>query len=626
MIKKVRLALHLMMNMGLRYTLFRVFFEFKKRTGFLKKSFPVNPGKVQYINFASWKESNHFYIQPREAYLSHQYNFEVNKVRNENQKKGSFLFFSSLNFDLGENYDWVTNPDTNYNYDINKHWVDINDFDINAGDIKYVWEKSRFSYLYLTIRNDIKFKTDSSEYVFKEIKSWIDSNPINQGPNFKCSQEISLRTLNWYYALQFYKNSIHLTEELFQEIMHVIYWQLKHVYANIHFSRIAVRNNHAITETLMLYLGGLIFPYFPESKTWLNKGKSWFEQEVKYQVYEDGTFLQFSMNYHRVLIQLFNVAFKVSSHYKEQFSDFVYKRAYKSLDFLYQSQDLKTGYLPNYGANDGALFFPLTNCDYRDYRPSLNTLHYLLTSQNLYELESVKEELVLLNIKSPVKSYSPIEKRMGWSEYRNGGYYILNELNSITFIRCGNHKDRPSQADNLHLDIWYNSKNILRDNGSYKYNTTEEKINYFFGTESHNTVKVEQYNQMLKGKRFIWYYWSQRNNASVWENDDCYNFKGSINAFKYLNKSIIHTRTIEKQKNNATWIIVDTIENKSKTQKIRQLWHFDEMCLNENNFQSDAEIKLLKTGYSSSMYGSFDESQYLSFESYNNSIKTTIKT
>ncbi len=45
---------------------------------------------------------------------------------------------------------------------------------------------------------------------------------------------------------------------------------------------------------------------------------------------------------------------------------------------------------------------------------------------------------------------------------------------ALTFIRCGKHKDRPSHADNLHLDIPVEGKNYLTDGGSYKYITEPE--------------------------------------------------------------------------------------------------------------------------------------------------------
>ena len=81
--------------------------------------------------------------------------------------------------------------------------------------------------------------------------------------------------------------------------------------------------------------------------------------------------------------------------------------------------------------------------------------------------------------------------QLGFHQFNLGGYYILREKDTLTFIRCGNHKDRPSQADNLHLDIWYKGENILLDGGSYKYNTSDEDIKYFMGTASHNTVMLD---------------------------------------------------------------------------------------------------------------------------------------
>src|SRR5690606_12097883 len=102
--------------------------------------------------------------------------------------------------------------------------------------------KSRFSYILHLIRYDYHFDSDQSEFVFSEIESWIDSNPINNGPNWRCSQEISLRIFNWCYALYYYQHSPSLTEKRWEKIQRVVYASLHHVYHHIDFSRIAVRN------------------------------------------------------------------------------------------------------------------------------------------------------------------------------------------------------------------------------------------------------------------------------------------------------------------------------------------------------------------------------------------------
>src|SRR5690606_37170125 len=122
-------------------------------------------------------------------------------------QRGQIKFFGGKLVKLGERYDWITNPDTQFKYDISRHWTEVQTLDPNAGDIKYVWEKSRFCFLYTIIRYDYHFKEDQSEFALNEIISWIDRNPLNKGPNYACSQEISLRLLNWTFALYYYKNA-----------------------------------------------------------------------------------------------------------------------------------------------------------------------------------------------------------------------------------------------------------------------------------------------------------------------------------------------------------------------------------------------------------------------------------
>lgn len=52
-------------------------------------------------------------------------------------KDNTYTFFSKTKFLLGEDYDWLTNPETKYKHQL-KHWSKINDLSKEAGDIKYV--------------------------------------------------------------------------------------------------------------------------------------------------------------------------------------------------------------------------------------------------------------------------------------------------------------------------------------------------------------------------------------------------------------------------------------------------------------------------------------------------------
>ena len=411
--------------------------------------------------------------------------------------------------------------------------------------------------------------------------------------------------------------------------MQSIYWQIHHVYHNINFSRIAVRNNHAITETLMLYASDKLFPFLPDVHKWAKRGKKWLEKELLYQIYEDGTYLQFSMNYHRVVIQLLTYAFTLADLNNDKFKEETYSRAYKSVDFLFQCSQQENGFLPNYGANDGALFFKLTNSDYRDFRPQLNTLHYLLTGKDLFSLSEIKEERYwftsLITGKNNFRQLSHIQ---GVIEYPIGGYYLIRDEDTLTFIRCGNHKDRPSQADNLHVDIWVKGENILGDSGSYKYNTNIEELNSFMGTKAHNTVSLGGNSQMFKGGRFIWYYWTQKERTFLEIKENKFIFEGRIKAFTYLDKNIKHERIIEKVKGKLEWVIQDRFINNTTNLSLLQYWHGS--CYFHENFDLSAKDDdgivpiSYRQSWRSNYYGLKEEMKLGVFETKTNRIITKI--
>lgn len=623
MIKKVKRITNFISNMGIRYVIFRISHLIKIKLGWQKKTFPTNPSFNNYISFKDWKDN----LQPFFFYGKEIKGLVKQPTKNlknnlDDLKKGVYTFFNKTKIDLGVDYDWITNPLTNHKYDINKHWSEIQDLSKNDGDIKYVWEKARFSFLYDIIRYDYHFEEDQSQFVFDQVEDFINKNPINQGPNYKCSQEISLRVLNWTFALYYYKDSKYLTEELFAKIMHTIYWQIHHVYHNIDFSRISVRNNHAITETLMLYLSDKLFPFFPNVKGWSKKGKYWFEQEIKYQIYPDGTFLQFSMNYHRVAVQLLTWGIKLSKLNDDVFDSQVYDLAKKSLVFLDACTDPVSGKLPNYGSNDGALFFKLSDDDFRVYRSQLDDLRAVLDGFTNYNSKSSFWYGVQPENKEP-------EKISELNEFKNSGYYIFQEENTKTFIRCGAYKDRPGQSDNLHLDIWINGENILRDNGTYKYNTDKEFLDYFNGSKGHNTLSISGENQMEKGSRFIWYYWVKKAFASLIKNHHKTVFLGTIKAYKQFGDNIFHSRKVTKFIGKDEWIVEDLVKGiKGKT--IYQYWHFSEEMKDRLHItakdEGNIEIKpLIENCWYSGYYGVKESSLRLTFITETNAIKTLIK-
>lgn len=623
--------------MGFKYILYRVYHVFLIKSKLIKLIFPTKYKALSLISLEEWRSnSKPFFFQSRTELgifplsegmrqaLDHDY---------EQIKTGHIQYFNKQWIKVGQPIRWHHNPDSNYEYPKHTHWAYIPDLSAAQGDIKYVWEKSRFSFLYTIIRYDQHFNKDSSAFVWDLISSWIDQNPINQGPNYKCSQEISLRLLNWTYALYFYKESSDLKEVIFNKTLNSMRQQLIHVYRNIHFSRITVRNNHAITETMCLYLIAMLFPSFPESKKYQKIGKKYFEEEIAYQIYKDGSYLQFSMNYHRVVVQLLTWAMELSKRNNDSLSPTTTKRAEATLAFLLNLQDDSTGLLPNYGANDGALFFKLNNEAFLNHSAQLNALHHTLKGSHIYRQTDLFEDTWWYSGgKIDLQKIQPFENSNIF-EATTGGFYVLRQKAYFAMLRCGNHKDRPQQADQNHLDIWYMGKNILRDNGSYKYNTDAETVNYFSGTASHNTVQIGSYNQMLKGGRFIWYYWSQALKVETLSHADHDAIDAVASVYTYLDQEITHRRQVRQYHLLPRWEVEDTLDlgNFSTNESFKQIWH-----LSDDFYELGFEIKSwnksgetiearLTSGWHSPVYGDKQASQVLTFEHHEPYFRTVIQ-
>jgi hypothetical protein len=89
----------------------------------------------------------------------------------------------------------------------------------------------------------------------------------------------------------------------------------------------------------------------------------------------------------------------------------------------------------------------------------------------------------------------------------DGGFAVLRCGRAMAMLRYPRFRFRPSQADALHLDLWLGPDNLLRDAGTYSYNTDQQWINYFGGTASHNTVQFDDRDQMPRLSRFLFGDW-----------------------------------------------------------------------------------------------------------------------
>jgi hypothetical protein len=143
----------------------------------------------------------------------------------------------------------------------------------------------------------------------------------------------------------------------------------------------------------------------------------------------------------------------------------------------------------------------------------------------------------------------------------------------------------------MHIDLWYNGMNVLRDSGTISYNTGVSEYIDFSGTSAHNTACPDGVEQMVKGPRFIWYYWPMALNTSIEVNDAAIIFNGTIRAFRQTGKNILLHRTITMNASGLRLIVEDFFENTAMP--CMQFWNTTEECFAQgliiNSFDSSGQ-------------------------------------
>ena len=422
-------------------------------------------------------------------------------------EKGHLSFFSRWQADLGNPINWQLNPMAKIAWPRNKHWSRLAHFKPELGDIKLVWEASRFSQCFFLTR---AFAMGGDErplrLALRRIDEWIDANPPAIGVQWNCGQETSFRLMAWCFTLHAAYGRELLSESQFAKIAASIYRQALRIERHVGFSR-SLKNNHSLSEAVGLYTVGLLFPEFDRASRWRRLGKRILITDACRQIFEDGSYIQHSMNYHRVMLHNCVWAVRLGRLHDDVFPDSFLDRIGKASVFLFQMQDQTSGRVPNYGPNDGALVLQLTSCYYLDYRPIIQSAHYLIHGTTVLDDGPWNEESLWLfgpqALETQKSGRSPES-----SKYDTGGYYTLRGRESWGMIRCHTYKERPPQSDMLHFDLWWRGHNVLRDGGSYHYFCPKPWNNYFDFTRAHNTVEIDGLDQMVKGPRFLWLDWT----------------------------------------------------------------------------------------------------------------------
>ncbi len=439
-------------------------------------------------------------------------------------------------------------------------WFKIPDYVPEQGDPRTLWEPSRAAWAIDIARSQARgILTDGRKLLWEWVDSWMQDNPPFKGFQWKCGQESAVRFIAICFGFWSVESKETLTSERYTQFVRLAWATGYRIYHHIDYA-LSQKNNHSISEACGLLLIAHLFPCFKHVGKWRKKGRIVLEKELKKQIYEDGSYVQQSFNYQRVMMQGALLALRIAEIEDDPFPGEIYALLDTCVEFLYQMMDEETGLMPQYGHNDGAWILPLNNCDFWDFRPLLQSVHYLVHRERLFESGPWDENMLWLFGEKALDAPQVQRKKQISSKFDEGGYYTLRNKDSWAMMRCHTYRDRPYHADQLHLDLWYKGKNIFRDCGTYKYYIPENPglENYFDSTVAHNVIRVDKTEPMEKASRFMKFPWPSSLLLRYDSTSSYQNLEGVFNGYNRPPWQVQVKRSVTALHSDV-WLIIDDI-------------------------------------------------------------------
>jgi hypothetical protein len=371
-------------------------------------------------------------------------------------------------------------------YEINHNLLSAFHFPHN--DIKFLWEPARFGWVY-NLGRAYALTQDNiyAEAFWKYFEQFSDGNPPYLGPHWMNGQELGIRLMSLVWAVQVFEEAPATNSGRSERLIQSIQQHASRIMPTLTYAR-AQNNNHLVTEAAALFTAGVALGH----RKWRASGWHWLNWAFQHQIGDYGEYIQHSTNYHRLMLQAALWVTSILNHEGHIWPATTSQALARSAHWLFSLLDSKSGKIPNLGANDGSLFLPLSVTPFNDYRSTVQAAARAFLRSEL-----------------PAGIWDELSVWLGMTpngKIHQSNDYLTDNLrgrDSWAYLRCSRFKSRLSHMDQLHLDLWWRGLNLTQDAGTYLYNAEPPWDNSLVSTHIHNTVSVDDRDQMTLAGRFL---------------------------------------------------------------------------------------------------------------------------
>lgn len=481
------------------------------------------------------------------------------------------------NMDFIHGYEWKKGT-----YYLKYNQVDLS----NNADVKIPREISRCHHL-LRLALAYRF-TGEEKYaktIINHIEDWINENPLMYSINWGCAMDVAIRAVNWIWALSLLEN-YKVEKRALNKIKVSLYQHGWFIYNNLEGNNYSYNNNHYFSDIVGLLHIAILFREDKAADQWLRFAILTFYRETRLQVLPSGMTFECSTNYSRLVLELVLTSVVYLKRNGVDVPPDIWQRLERMFEFT-MKLTMPNGEMPIVGDQDNGRVLPWGIEDLNDHR------YLLATGAILFNRGDFKQYDTGYNVYAAVfagtqEEYNQInmtDSDVGSELIRDAGFALMRKGKNYLLFNADNqgmYRDTGTGLSHTHCD-WFSfilcAKGVpfIIDPGSYVYSSDADARNVFRSTKMHNTLVVDDENQVRMEEKQLWY-WNRSIIPHVlsWESDDHQDrIEAEIDAFSWLGDNIKHRRCVQYVKSDCVWTIRDEFQA-AKNHNIRILFHLDE--------------------------------------------------
>lgn len=364
-------------------------------------------------------------------------------------------------------------------------------------DVHFPWELSRLNFLMIpTLLAVLERDEEWPRTLDRILTSWQNGNPFANSVNWY-PMECAMRSVNLVILLSLLAHlRPHDTRSL-QKLTVLCELHGRFLYRTVEYSD--VRGNHFAAEIVALLLLGLALrDDVPEATRWVKYARRYVEKEVLAQYYGDGVNFEKSTAYHRLVTQLFLIAFIALNRSGVEVGAAAKQRLHQACRYT-RAYTRPDGMAPIWGDSDDAHATWFDRRHHRDHRilTDLAAAYFNDESLAMPGARSIDVPLFFGTAGSHQhEDRSTFNTTCDPVQYfRDGGmvcatigdHHFVADVGEVGLDGRGGH----GHLDAISFELTLSGIPLIVDPGSYLYTGDPDARNRFRSTRAHNVAMVD---------------------------------------------------------------------------------------------------------------------------------------